>query len=214
VLPSKYLIGKDLYVARGSWSARYSFALEQGEWLGILGPSGAGKSTLLHALLGLVPLAGGEIMVGAKDVTHLAPNEREMSIVFQNSMLLGHLTLVKSLMLAMHDRSLVKSEKVAKIAEYFDLLRLKKEFLRRYPEELSGGELARCNLCCALLREKKILLLDEPFAALNEKLRGEISSLLKKIQAEKNLTILAVTHQVAEAKRLSSQLLHVLPPQN
>ncbi len=201
------LLVDELVLMRPERDRSYSFTLTAGEWLGIVGPSGIGKSSLLHTLVGLLPPLGGRVLVEGGNVLGLAPHKREMSIVFQHSMLLGHLTVGKSLLLALHDSRLGRGEKQQKIAEHLAMLSLAKEFLRRYPDELSGGELARCNLAGALLREKKILLLDEPFAALNESLRTELGDLLKKLQKERQLTILAVTHQREEAERLSTQLL-------
>jgi ABC-type Fe3+/spermidine/putrescine transport system ATPase subunit len=200
---------RNVLISRDGWQGEYNFSLNSQEWLALLGPSGAGKSSLLNAILGLLPIQAGEIYIAGTLLNNLPPSQRESSMVFQHSILLSHLPIANSLLLALHDSRKFKQEKMHNILSYFSLLDLDPAFLTRYPEEISGGELARCNLCCALLREKKLLLLDEPFAALNEELRQQITCSLKKLQQQKGLTIIAATHQVDEALRTATRLLRL-----
>jgi ABC-type Fe3+/spermidine/putrescine transport system ATPase subunit len=208
-MPLPTLEVKNLVIARDDWRGEFTFAVAPQEWVSLIGASGAGKTSLLKSLLGVLPVQSGEIMLDGIPAINLAPSKRDISMVFQHSILLSHLPIGKSLLLALHELKISKRDKLEKIAEYFALLDLDLSFLSRYPEQISGGELARGNLCCALLREKKILLLDEPFSALNADLRQQIIESIKKLQAHKNLTVIAATHQVDEALRISSQVLMV-----
>lgn len=174
----------------------------------VTGPSGSGKSTLLNLIAGFETARSGTIIIDGQDVTHLAPSRRAISMLFQDHNLFNHITvednvglgLKPDLRLAAHEKMNVQSA----------LIRVGLEGKgKRLPAQLSGGEQQRVALARILVQNRKILLLDEPFASLGPSLRAEMTKLLAELQREKHLTILAVTHHPLEWADVAHQFVFV-----
>ncbi len=166
----------------------------------LLGPSGAGKSTLLHLLLGLKTPQQGEIKVQKNSITHLPPNRRNFGYVPQHLALFPHLRVKDNILYPLKAQK--KSPDTAFLDELFALSGLR-PLLERHPKNLSGGERQRVALIRALAAKPKLLLLDEPFSALDPSLKEELWELLQRLQKELELTILLITHNLQEAFVLS-----------
>jgi thiamine transport system ATP-binding protein len=186
----------------GETAMLFDLAVPAGTVAAILGPSGSGKSTLLNLIAGFEMPSSGRVLIGERDVTALGPAERPVSMVFQENNLFGHLPaaenvglgLSPSLKLAPADR-----ETVAAALARTGLAGKEK----RLPRELSGGERQRVALARALVRDRPVLLLDEPFAALGPALREEMLDLVAAVQRERGMTILFVSHHPEDARRIA-----------
>ncbi|MCQ8780640.1 thiamine ABC transporter ATP-binding protein [Mangrovibrevibacter kandeliae] len=181
---------------------RFDLAVPAGEWLAIIGPSGAGKSTLLDLAAGFVAPDAGRIRIGDADVTTLPPSERPVSFVFQENNLFAHLTAAENVALGLAPRLRLSRAVRAKAGEALAAVGLA-GFERRRPGEMSGGERQRVALARAFLRDRPLILLDEPFAALGPALRLEMLHLLQNLRARNGArptTILMVTHQPEDAR--------------
>ena len=168
----------------------------------LLGPSGAGKSTLLHLLLGLKEPQSGDVLVEGRSILHLPPHKRGFGYVPQHLALFPHLSVEKNIHYPLKAQK--KNPDRAFLDELFALSGLG-PLLERYPKSLSGGERQRVALVRALAAKPKLLLLDEPFSALDPNLKYELWELLKRLQQELNLTILLITHNLQEAFTLSHE---------
>lgn len=183
---------------------RFTLSVERGEMIAILGPSGAGKSTLLNLIAGFLPPARGEMLIDRQNHTHTPPSQRPVSMLFQENNLFTHLTVRQNIGLGMDPGlklSTVQREKLESIAQQMGL----NDFLDRLPGELSGGQRQRVALARCLVREQPILLLDEPFSALDPALRQEMLLLVKEVCQQKNLTMLMVSHSVEDAARIAGR---------
>lgn len=183
---------------------RFTLTVERGEMIAILGPSGAGKSTLLNLIAGFLPPARGEMVIDGQTHTHTPPSRRPVSMLFQENNLFTHLTVRQNIGLGMDPGlklSAAQREKLESIAQQMGL----NEFLDRLPGELSGGQRQRVALARCLVREQPILLLDEPFSALDPALRQEMLLLVKEVCLQKNLTMLMVSHSVEDAARIAAR---------
>ena len=168
-----------------------------GERVAVIGESGAGKSTLLNLIAGFEFPHQGEIWLNDKNHTRSAPYERPVSMLFQENNLFPHLTVQQNLALGLKPSlklTALEREKIEQVACSVGL----GDYLQRLPNSLSGGQKQRVALARCLLRDKPILLLDEPFSALDQKLRVEMLVLIAKLCDEKHLTLLLVTHQPSE----------------
>lgn len=175
----------------------FNLSVNAGERVAIIGESGAGKSTLLHLIAGFEFPAQGEIWLNDKNHTRSAPYERPVSMLFQENNLFPHLTVQQNLALGLKPSlklTALEREKIEQVACSVGL----GDYLQRLPNSLSGGQKQRVALARCLLRDKPILLLDEPFSALDQKLRVEMLALIAKLCDEKDLTLLLVTHQPSE----------------
>ncbi len=171
--------------------------ISKGEKVAIIGASGAGKSTLLSLIAGFSTPTRGEIWLNGKNHTRTQPHQRPVSILFQDNNLFNHLSVEKNIALGIAPHlklNKAQQQSVIEIAEQVGLA----ELLKRLPEDLSGGQRQRVALARCMLRERPILLLDEPFSALDQALRADMLSLLRLLCQEKNLTLLMVTHQPEE----------------
>ena len=182
-----------------------SVQITEGEIFSLLGPSGCGKSTLLRLVAGLESLDSGDIRIGGQLVNDLPPYRRDCSTVFQSHALFPLMTVTGNIGFGLVERRLPKSEIKRKVAEKIDLVELRGMQDRR-PDQLSGGQRQRVALARSLVLEPKILLLDEPLAALDRKLRKEMQVELKRIQREVGTTFLNVTHDQKEALSLSDRI--------
>ncbi|MDI3358853.1 thiamine ABC transporter ATP-binding protein ThiQ [Lelliottia sp. V89_10] len=183
---------------------RFTLSVGRGEMMAILGPSGAGKSTLLNLIAGFLPPARGEMVIDGKNHTHTPPSQRPVSMLFQENNLFTHLTVRQNIGLGMDPGlklSAAQREKLESIAQQMGL----NEFLDRLPGELSGGQRQRVALARCLVREQPILLLDEPFSALDPALRQEMLLLVKEVCLQKNLTMLMVSHSIEDAARIAAR---------
>ncbi len=177
----------------------------QGEIFSLLGPSGCGKTTLLRMIAGFEHPNEGEIILGGKKVNHLPPNKRECNIVFQQHALFPHMTVFDNIAFGLTERRLPKNQIRKLVNEAIEFVNLT-GMERRYPAQLSGGQQQRVALSRSLILKPKILLLDEPLAALDRKLRKEMQTELKRIQREVDITFLNVTHDQKEALSMSDKI--------
>ena len=175
----------------------FNLIVNAGERVAVIGESGAGKSTLLNLIAGFEFPHQGEIWLNDKNHTRSAPYERPVSMLFQENNLFPHLTVQQNLALGLKPSlklTALEREKIEQVACSVGL----GDYLQRLPNSLSGGQKQRVALARCLLRDKPILLLDEPFSALDQKLRVEMLALIAKLCDAKHLTLLLVTHQPSE----------------
>jgi NitT/TauT family transport system ATP-binding protein len=180
-----------------------SMRIREGEFVSILGPSGCGKSTLLRMVAGLVPCDGGRIRLGNEQVVAPVP---EIGVVFQSSNMLPWLTVGANIRLGAKLRNLPKAQVEARLPGLLDTLGLT-SFADRYPHELSGGMRQRAAIGQILLLEPRVMLMDEPFGALDALTRDRLNVELLKIWQHSALTVLLVTHSIHEAVFLSDRVL-------
>jgi spermidine/putrescine ABC transporter ATP-binding subunit len=185
--------------------ANISLEIEPGELLSLLGPSGCGKTTLLRAIAGFVPLAGGEIFIGGQSCADLPPSKRGLGMVFQDYALFPHMTVAKNVAFGLKMRGLRPEARLSNVKRVLALLDLE-EMEERYPRQLSGGQQQRVALARALVVEPGVLLLDEPLAALDKKLREEMQIELRSLQRRVGITTIFVTHDQEEALTLSDRI--------
>ena len=179
--------------------------IRSGEILTLLGPSGCGKSTILRCLGGFQPIDSGEIWIDDKNVTALPAEKRPTSMVFQGYNLWSHMTVYENLAFGLKLRKFSKSEITQKITDMLALLKLPNTE-KKYPSQLSGGQQQRIAIGRSLLLEPAVLLLDEPYSALDAKIRQQMREELKRIQAETKVTVVFVTHDQEEAMSLSDRI--------
>jgi len=176
-----------------------------GELFTLVGPSGCGKSTLLHLIAGLEEPSGGEIYFNGKPVSHLAPKERDVAMVFQSYALYPHMSVCENLAFPLRMRKQPPEEidrEVRRVAEMLGLA----EVMARKPSELSGGQRQRVALGRAIVRRPKAFLLDEPLSNLDAQLRIETRAELKRLHQRLGATMIYVTHDQAEAMTLSDRM--------
>ena len=181
---------------------RFTLSVKQGELVAILGPSGAGKSTLLSLVAGFLTPASGTIMIENHEHTHTPPAKRPVSMLFQENNLFTHLTVRQNIGLGLDPGlklSSAQSNKLDTIAATMGLDSL----LNRLPGELSGGQRQRVALARCLVREQPVLLLDEPFSALDPALRQEMLTLVQDVCRRQQLTLLMVSHSVEDAAQIA-----------
>lgn len=177
----------------------------EGEILTLLGPSGCGKSTILRSLGGFNEINSGKIWIDGKNVTGLPPEKRPTSMVFQSYNLWSHMTVYENLSLGLKLRKFSKAEIRSKIKSMLEMLNLP-EVQKKYPAQLSGGQQQRVAIGRSLLLEPAVLLLDEPYSALDAKIRMQMREELKRIQRETHVTVVFVTHDQEEALSLSDRI--------
>lgn len=179
--------------------------IEQGEFFTLLGPSGSGKTTVLRMVAGLELPTGGAIRLGDRDVTDVPPYERDVNTVFQDYALFPHMTVRENIGYGLRIRDVDADTIDRRVAELLELVSLPGT-ADRAVDELSGGQQQRVALARSLAIEPRVLLLDEPLGALDEKLRREMQIELKEIQEELGTTFLYVTHDQEEALSMSDRL--------
>ena len=182
-----------------------SLAVEKGQVMTLLGPSGCGKTTLLRTLAGFVEPEAGHVIVGGRDITGLPPNRRSVGYVFQNYALFPHLTVAGNVAYGLKVRRRPDAEIRERVARALDLVSLS-GFADRYPAQLSGGQQQRVAIARVLVLEPEVLLLDEPFNALDAKLRLSMQTELRKLILRLGITSIFVTHDQSEAMMLSDQV--------
>lgn len=183
-----------------------SLDIYQREFFALLGPSGCGKTTLMRMLAGFETPTSGEIIVDGKNIVDVAPDKRPINMMFQSYALFPHMTVEQNVAFGLHrSGGPAKSEIEDRTSRMLKLVQLE-PFAKRKPNQLSGGQKQRVALARALARSPKILLLDEPLAALDKKLREQTQFELMTIQEELGLTFLIVTHDQQEAMTVSSRI--------
>jgi ABC-type sugar transport system ATPase subunit len=184
----------------------FSAELEDGHLICLLGPSGCGKSTLLNMLCGIVPVTEGKIFFDDKDVTALPPDQRNIGMVFQNYALYPHMTVSENISFPLEVLKVNKEERKARVDAIAKLVHVD-TLLRRYPSELSGGQQQRVAIARAMVKNPKLLLMDEPLSNLDARLRLEMREEIRRIQKETGVTTIFVTHDQEEAMSISDSIL-------
>jgi len=182
-----------------------SLDIHEGEFFSLLGGSGCGKSTLLRMLAGLDRPTSGRIWIDGKDMTETPPYRRPVNMMFQSYALFPHLNVFNNVAFGLRQESIGRAELRARVAEALALVELA-DFARRRPDQLSGGQRQRVALARALVKRPKLLLLDEPLAALDKKLRERTQLELAQIQHQIGITFVLVTHDQDEAMNLSTRI--------
>jgi putrescine transport system ATP-binding protein len=205
--PDAFIQIKDVSKHFGDFVAVDSVNLEigRGELFCILGGSGCGKSTLLRMMAGFETPTSGRILIDGVDITDQAPYHRPVNMMFQSYAIFPHMTVEKNIAYGLEKDRVARDEVQARVGEILDLVKLA-EFSKRKPDQLSGGQRQRVALARALVKRPKVLLLDEPLAALDKKLREHTQFELMNIQDELGITFIVVTHDQEEAMILSSRI--------
>jgi len=182
-----------------------SLQVAQGELLTILGPSGSGKTTLLKVVAGFETPDGGRVTVGGADITSLPPAKRDIGMVFQNYALFPHLSVAANVAFPLEMRNVARPEIERRVAEALAMVELK-GYEARLPRQLSGGQQQRVALARAIVFNPRLLLLDEPFGALDRKLRETMQLEVRRLQRRLGLTTIFITHDQEEALVLSDRI--------
>ena len=198
----------NVFLADDTLPMTFDLQVAAGERIAIVGPSGAGKSTLLNLIAGFVLPTRGEVWLNGENHTRSAPYERPVSMLFQENNLFPHLTVQQNLALGLKTSlklTALEQDQIERVADAVGLT----SFLSRLPNSLSGGQKQRVALARCLLRDKPILLLDEPFSALDPELRMDMLNLIDELCHSKNLTLLLVTHQPSELTGKVDRMLRI-----
>ena len=198
----------NVFLADDALPMTFDLQVAAGERIAIVGPSGAGKSTLLNLIAGFVLPTQGNIWLNGENHTCSAPYERPVSMLFQENNLFPHLTVQQNLALGLKTSLKLTALEQDQIERVVDAVGLT-SFLSRLPNSLSGGQKQRVALARCLLRDKPILLLDEPFSALDPELRMDMLNLIDELCHSKNLTLLLVTHQPSELTGKVDRMLRI-----
>jgi putative spermidine/putrescine transport system ATP-binding protein len=182
-----------------------SLSVAQGEFVSLLGPSGCGKTTLLRCIAGLLHPDRGQITIGGRDITALAAHQRNVGVVFQNYALFPHLTVAENIAFGLRARGISKTEAGPRVAEALALVRMEAHG-EKPVTALSGGQQQRVAVARALVVRPSLLLLDEPFSALDRKLRETMQVELKQLLREVGITAIFVTHDQEEALVVSDRV--------
>ena len=187
-------------------SRTLSFTLQaaKGERLAILGPSGAGKSTLLSLIAGFLPVTGGELWIDGENCTRQPPAERPVSMLFQENNLFAHLNVQQNLGLGLHPGLRLSSLQKQQVSDILHQVGME-GLADRLPGQLSGGQRQRVALARCLLRQRPLLLLDEPFSALDPHLRQEMITLTDTLCREQNITLLMVSHHEDDVRQIADR---------
>ena len=183
-----------------------SLDIPPGQFTALLGPSGCGKSTALRIISGLEDPCAGQVLIDGVDVTHSAPAERDIAMVFQSYALFPHLSVAENIIFGLRVRGVSRSMRDEKLKAAADLLGLN-ELLDRKPSQLSGGQQQRVALGRAIVADKSIFLMDEPLSNLDAKLRAEMRDEIRTLQQRLGVTMLYVTHDQVEAVTMADQVI-------
>ena len=182
-----------------------SLEIPAGTLTALLGPSGSGKSTLLRAIAGLEDLDSGSVVIAGQDVTHVPPQRRGIGFVFQHYAAFKHMTVRDNVAFGLTIRKRPKAEISKRVDELLEVVGLA-GFQHRYPAQLSGGQRQRMALARALAVDPQVLLLDEPFGALDAKVRDDLRRWLRQLHEEVHVTTVLVTHDQQEALDVSDRI--------
>ena len=182
-----------------------SISVESGSLTGLLGPSGSGKSTLLRVIAGLETPDTGEVFISGKEATAVAPQKRGVGFVFQHYAPFTHMTVWDNIAFGLTIRKRPKEQVRARVGELLELVQLE-GLAKRYPAQLSGGQRQRMGLARALAVDPEVLLLDEPFGALDARVRKELREWLRRLHDETHTTTVIVTHDQEEAMEVADEV--------
>ena len=182
-----------------------NLSVKEHELLTLLGPSGCGKTSILRAIGGFNQIDSGRILLDGKEIQNLQPEKRPTGMVFQSYNLWPHMTVYENMAFGMQIRKCPKEQIKKEIKKMLELVRMEGSE-KKYPNQLSGGQQQRIAIARALVLKPSLLLLDEPFSALDAKIRGQMREELKRIQREAGLTVIFVTHDQEEAMAISDRI--------
>ncbi|CNE58337.1 MULTISPECIES: thiamine ABC transporter ATP-binding protein ThiQ [Yersinia] len=188
---------------------RFDLRIQPGERVAILGPSGAGKSTLLSLIAGFLAPASGRMLLNNQDHTTTVPAQRPVSMLFQENNLFSHLNVEQNIGLGLHPGLKLNQQQKQLLSQIAQQVGLE-SCLDRLPAQLSGGQRQRAALARCLVRSQPILLLDEPFSALDPALRNEMLQLVDQVCRQRQLTLLMVSHNLDDAARIADRTLLVV----
>jgi sn-glycerol 3-phosphate transport system ATP-binding protein len=183
-----------------------SLRAESGKFLVLLGPSGCGKSTVLRLIAGLEEPTQGRILIGGRDVTRLAPNQRRVSMVFQSYALFPHLTVAENIVFGLKVRRMPAAQRAERLASVASLVGLSEQLARK-PSQLSGGQRQRVALARAIVAENRICLMDEPLSNLDAQLRHGMRVEIRALQQRLGMTVVYVTHDQIEAMSMADRVI-------
>lgn len=195
-------------IRQGEFSLRADFRVAAGRRVAVIGPSGAGKSTLLGAIAGYVPLAEARVIVDGRNVAGAAPDQRGISMLFQDGNLFPHLTLAQNVGLGLRPALRLTQEETEHVHAALARVGLA-GFETRKPGDVSGGQQSRAALARMLIQNKPLMLLDEPFSALGPALRSEMLDLTSEVALAAKATVLMITHDPKDAERASDEIIFV-----
>ena len=182
-----------------------NLSVEKGELVTLLGPSGCGKTTILRTVGGFLKNQSGQVLIDGVDVAGLPPEKRPTAMVFQSYNLWPHMTVYENMAFGLKLRKVPKAEQKRRITEMLELIKMP-GFEKKYPSQMSGGQQQRIAIGRSLLLQPDVLLLDEPFSALDAKIRSQMREELRKIQTDLCITVVFVTHDQEEAMALSDRI--------
>ncbi|WP_261903197.1 thiamine ABC transporter ATP-binding protein [Vibrio fortis] len=186
----------------------FDFMAEQGDVVALMGPSGAGKSTLLALIAGFIEPSSGAISVSGQSLVGLDAYQRPLAMLFQEHNLFAHLTVRENIGLGLHPGLKLTKEQQQQVLQAAEQVGVA-EYLDRLPEHLSGGQRQRVALARCFVQPHPIWLLDEPFSALDPLLREEMLALVKQLAAERNITVIMVTHHLGDARSIANKFAFV-----
>jgi spermidine/putrescine transport system ATP-binding protein len=179
--------------------------IQSGEFFSLLGPSGCGKTTLLRILAGFETADSGQILLNGQEIGHLSPQNRPFNMVFQKYALFPHLSVFDNVAFGLRVQKTSEQEIKMRVSESLDMVKMG-NFFNRKPETLSGGQAQRVALARAIVNRPKVLLLDEPLSALDQKMRDHMQTELRLLQKQLGITFVFVTHDQDEAMALSDRI--------
>ena len=180
-------------------------AIEKGEFVTLLGPSGCGKSTLLRCIAGLTSVNSGSILLVGQNLVPLAPQKRNIGMVFQSYALFPNMTVEQNVAFGLRMQKVSPDDSRKRVAEILKLVELQ-DYAKRYPHQMSGGQCQRVALARSLVTRPRLLLLDEPLSALDARIRKHLREQIRAIQRELGLTTIFVTHDQEEALTMSDRI--------
>jgi len=188
-----------------------AFSVKRGEFICLTGKSGCGKSTLLRLINGLLPRQKGEISILGKPINDWEIHEmrRKMGYVLQEGALFPHLTAYQNMCYAMKLNAYTEEQCQQRIDELLPLVKLERNILDKFPDTLSGGQRQRVGIVRAIAHHPEIVLMDEPFSALDEDTRANLQLLVKAIHQQLNTSFVMVTHSTHEAQKLATRIIHM-----